>query len=92
MINASAPITAPAMAPSGVFDPPDDVAPPLLWVDVEEGMDVGVTVTPEGVNKGTASEDSNSKRSNRNSVLPFVLEPRFVTTIVWYVSRRSGEA
>jgi len=79
------PITAPAIAPSDIFDPPDDVAP----LAVEEGTDVGVTVTPEGANKGMVS---NSKRSNRNLVLPFVLEPQFVTTIVWYVSWRSGEA
>jgi hypothetical protein len=93
MINASAPITAPVIAPTGdFFDPPDDVAPPVLPVADEEGSDVDVTLTPEGVNSGVVSELSNSKRSNWNSVLPFALEPRFVTTIVWNVSRRSGEA
>jgi len=92
MINASTPITAPVIAPTGDFDPPDDVTPPVLPAADEEGTDVGVTLTPEGVNSGVVSELSNSKRSNRNSVLPFASEPRFVTTIVWYVSRRSGEA
>ena len=80
---------APMMAPHGVFEPPDGlvfVGPGVVDPDAV-GVDVGlapvVVNDPVVVKTGTLSEPSNSNLSRRNSVFPFALVPRFVTTIVW---------
>jgi len=80
---------APMMAPHGVFELPDGlvfVGPGVVDPDAV-GVDVGlapvVVNDPVVVKTGTLSEPSNSNLSRRNSVFPFALVPRFVTTIVW---------
>lgn len=97
MTTTKTPITAPAIAATGVFFPPDvgDVSAECVGVEVpddDDAVDEVMTVKPGVVNNGVSSMVANSNLSNMNSVFPFAFDPSLVTTISWYVSLRSGDA
>lgn len=80
-------MTAPAIDPSGDFE--EDLAE--LALAVAEGLAVAertdwvcVNVWDVGGEKrGVMSDVSNENLSSSNSLLPFAIEPKFVTTAVW---------
>ena len=78
-------MTEPAIAASGDFE--EDVALLALPVLVAEaGTDsdeVCDVLAVGGAKRGVMSVVSNENLSSSNSLLPFVVEPKFVTTAVW---------
>jgi len=75
------PMTAPAIAPSGDFG--EDLA--KLALAVAEGTDwvCDRVCDVGGAKRGVTSDVSNENLSSSNTLLPFVVEPKFVTTAVW---------
>lgn len=75
-------MTAPAIAPSGDFE--EDLAE--LALAEAEGTDWdcdGDCDVVGGAKRGVVSEVSNENLSSSKSLLPFAVEPKFVTTAVW---------
>lgn len=72
---------APAIAPSGDFE--EDLE--KLVLAVAEGYDWVCDGVCDigGEKKGVTSDVLNENLSSSNSLLPFAVEPKFVTTAVW---------
>jgi hypothetical protein len=86
--KTKAPMTEPVIAPSGDFE--EDVALLALAVLLvaEAGTDwvcdeVCDVLAVGGAKRGVMSVVSNENLSSSKSLLPFVVEPKFVTTAVW---------
>lgn len=82
--KTNVPMTEPVIGPSGDFE--EDLAELALALAVTEGTDGvcdGVCDELGGAKRGVTSDVSNENLSSSNSLLPFALEPRFVTTAVW---------
>lgn len=78
-------MTPPAIAPSGDFME-EDLELEKLALEVAEGTDWvcdWVCDVVGGAKRGVMSVVSNENLSRSNSLLPFVVEPKFVTTAVW---------
>lgn len=88
--KAKAPIIPPAIAASGDFEEESLV----MLVVLGEGLWVADGICDVdrfgGAKRGSTSVVWNSNLSSWNSVLPFVVESRFVTTAVWKVSVSRG--
>jgi hypothetical protein len=86
--NTKVPIIPPAIPASGNVTE-EDLA--LAVAESSEMVDDEVCdIECEGAKRGVASVVVNSNLSNSNSLLPFVVESRFVITAVWKVFDRRG--
>lgn len=80
--KTKAPMTVPAIIPSGDFE---EESAKLALAVVAEGTDwdCDEVCGVGGAKRGVTSVVSNENLSSSNSLLPFVLDPKFVTTAVW---------